>query len=224
MNLLKRIGIATQLYVAFALILSVTLAVSVLSVTRVNSIDGALQKANTVRNSELEPLYRAREALAQTGIAARNAFVFKDDAAAARELALVDAFKAEYLNALGKLDAVLGSDAQYAKVKAGMLKMATELERPRAYRAAGNLEGYGQFLVQECSPLRRQIVADMDVLLKRIQHDNAAMSAAATLEAQGARWWITGLSVVSVILCAVVGVVIVRSLIAQLGGEPAQAT
>ncbi|KGF83462.1 chemotaxis protein [Massilia sp. JS1662] len=224
MNFLKRIGIATQLYVAFALILSVTLIVSVLSVTRVNSIDGALQKANTVRNSELEPLYAAREALAQTGIAARNAFVFKDDAASARELALVDSFKADYLAALGKLDAVLADDAQYARVKAGMMKMATELERPRAYRTAGNMEGYGQFLVQECSPLRRQIVADMDVLLKRIQQDNAATSAAASLEAKGARWWITVLSVVSVVLCAVVGVVIVRSLITQLGGEPAQAT
>ena len=60
MNFLKRIGIATQLYVAFALILSVTLIVSVLSVTRVNSIDGALQKANVVRDSELEPLYQRR--------------------------------------------------------------------------------------------------------------------------------------------------------------------
>ena len=224
MNFLKRIGIATQLYVAFALILSVTLIVSVLSVTRVNSIDGAMQKANAVRNSELEPLYAAREALAQTGIAARNAFVFKDDAAAARELALVDSFKADYLTALGKLDTVLANDAQYAKVKAGMMKMATELERPRAYRTAGNMDGYGQFLVQECSPLRRQIVADMDVLLKRIQQDNAATSAAASLEAKGARWWITVLSVVSVVLCAAVGVVIVRSLIGQLGGEPAQAT
>ena len=84
MNFLQRIGIATQLYVAFALILSVTLIVALLSVTRVNSIAGALQAADAVRNSELEPLYAAREALDQTGIAARNAFVFKDDAAAAR--------------------------------------------------------------------------------------------------------------------------------------------
>jgi methyl-accepting chemotaxis protein len=224
MTFLQRVGIATQLYVAFALILSVTLIVALLSVTRVDSIAGALQAANAVRDSQLEPLYAAREALAQTGIAARNAFVFKDDAAATRELALVDSFKAEYLTALGKLDGMLGNDAQYAKVKAGMQKMATELDRPRAYRAAGNMEGYGKFLVEECSPLRRQIVADMDVLLKQLQQDSAATSAAASLEAKSARYWISGLSALSAVLCVVVGVVIVRSLVGQLGGEPAQAT
>ena len=224
MNFLQRIGIATQLYVAFALILSVTLIVALLSVTRVNSIAGALQAADAVRNSELEPLYAAREALDQTGIAARNAFVFKDDAAAARELGLVDSYKAEYLAALAKLDGVLGNDAQYAKVKAAMLKMATELERPRAYRTAGNMDGYGRFLVEECSPLRRQIVADMDVLLKHLQQDSAATSSAANAEATQARFWITALSVLSGVLCAAVGVVIVRSLVGQLGGEPAHAT
>jgi methyl-accepting chemotaxis protein len=224
MNFLHRIGIATQLYVAFALILSVTLVLAILSVTRVNSIDGAFQAASRVRNSELEPLYAAREALAQTGIAARNAFVFKDDAAAARELALVDSYKADYQAALARLDAVMGADDQYAKVKAGMVKMVSELDRPRAYRTAGDMEGFGRFLVEDCSPLRRQIVADMDVLLKRIQRDNAATSAAASIEATQARYWISALSAVAVVLCIGVGIVIVRSLVGQLGGEPAQAT
>ena len=224
MNFLQRVGLATQLYVAFALILSLTLIVSVFSVSRVNSIDGALRAANAVRNNELEPLYAAREALAQTGIAARNAFVFKDAAAAARELALVDSFRTEYLAALGKLDAMMGADAQYAKVKDGMLRMAKELDRPRAYRTAGDMDGYGQFLVNDCSPLRRQIVADIGVLLKRIQETNATTSAAASAEAAGARYWITGLSVAAAVLCAAIGAVIVKSLIGQLGGEPAQAT
>ena len=105
-----------------------------------------------------------------------------------------------------------------------MLKMATELERPRAYRTAGNMDGYGRFLVEECSPLRRQIVADMDVLLKHLQQDSAATSSAANAEASQARFWITALSVLSGVLCSVVGVVIVRSLVGQLGGEPAHAT
>jgi methyl-accepting chemotaxis protein len=224
MNFLQRIGIATQLYAAFALILSATLVVAILSVTRVNSIDGALQAANDVRNSQLEPLYAVREALDQTGIAARNAYVFKDDAAAARELALVDKFKADYLAAMRKLDGQLDRDPQYAKVKAGMLRMATELDRPRAYRSAGNMDGYGQFLVNECSPLRREIVADIGTLLTRIQETNATTSAAASSAARQARFWISGLSAVAVVLCTVVGIVIVRSLVGQLGGEPAQAT
>jgi len=224
MNFLQRSGIATRLYCAFALILSITLVLAVFSVMRVNSIEGALHKANAVRNAELEPLYAAREALAQTGIAARNAYIFKEEEAARRELDLVDRHKAEYLDALSKLDPVLGTHPQYAKVKTGMLTMARELERPRAYRTGGNMEAYGSFLVQECSPLRRQIVADISVLLQEIQARNTLTSAAAEAEASQARYLITGLSVICVLVCIVVGMLIVRSLIGQLGGEPAQAT
>ena len=224
MSFIQRLGIARQLYAAFGLVLAVTLILAVFSVTRVNTIQGALDAADAVRNGELEPLYAAREALAQTGIAARNAYIFKEEAAARRELDLVDSFKGDYLAALAKLDAAMGGDVQYAKVKAGMLAMAKELERPRAYRAAGDMEGYATFLVDECSPLRRQIVADIDVLVQALQAHNAASGAAANAAAAGARYWITGLSAAAVLLCALVGVAIVRSLLGQLGGEPSEAT
>ncbi|WP_307174966.1 hypothetical protein [Massilia alkalitolerans] len=163
MHFFQRAGIATRLSTAFALILSLTLILAAFSVSRVNSIERALHSFDSVRNSELEPLYAAREALAQTGIAARNAYIFQDEAAARRELDLVDARKAEYLAALARLDPVLRDNPQYGKVRDGMLTMARELERPRAYRASGDMEGFGRFLVEECSPLRRSIVADIDV-------------------------------------------------------------
>ena len=78
MHFFQRAGIASRLYTAFALILSVTLILAAFAISRVNSIEAALHRADSVRNSELEPLYAAREALAQTGIAARNAYIFKD--------------------------------------------------------------------------------------------------------------------------------------------------
>ncbi len=224
MKILQRVGIARQLYMAFGLALAVTLIIAVFAVSRVNSIQGALDAANGVRSTQLEPLYTAREALAQTGIAARNAYIFKEPASAQRELDLVDSFKADYLQVLPTLDVSMGADPQYRKVKDGLLAMAKELERPRGYRASDDLEGYGAFLVNECSPLRRQIVADIDVLVHSLQERNAAGSAAANEEAAQARTWIIALSAVAVLLCATVGVVIVRSLLDQLGGEPAQAT
>jgi methyl-accepting chemotaxis protein len=224
MKFLQGVGIARQLYAAFGLVLALTLVLAVFAVSRVDSIGGALDATNRVRNAQLEPLYTAREALAQTGIAARNAYIFRDAASARRELDLVDAYKADYLAALPALDASVGSDPQYQTVKTGLLAMAKELERPRAYLGKQDLEGYARFLVEECSPLRRRIVADIDVLVRALQQRNAASSAAAVEEAAHARAWIIGMSAVAVLLCAVVGALIVRSLLGQLGGEPAQAT
>jgi len=223
-RLLERTTIARQLYAAFGLVLSITLILAVFSVFRVNSIQGALHTANAVRNDQLEPLYEAREALAQTGIAARNAYIFKDLASAQRELDLVDTHKADYLAALKRLDPVMGDNAQYQKVKSGMLAMAKELERPRAYKTAADDDAYGKFLTDECSPLRRRIVADIGVLVQSLQERTVASGSAANTEATSARYWISGLSVVAVVLCAAVGMIILRSLRGQLGGEPAQAT
>jgi methyl-accepting chemotaxis protein len=139
MNFFQHAGLATRLYSAFALILAVTLVLAGFAVSRINSIEASLHTANALRSAELEPLYAAREALAQTGIAARNAYIFKDAAAATRELDLVDAFKADYLAALARLDPVLRDNPQYAKVRSGMLTMARELARPRAFRTSGDM-------------------------------------------------------------------------------------
>lgn len=223
MKFLQRTGIGTQLYCGFAVVLLVTLVLAVVSVSRMNSIEGALQTANAVRDNELDPLYAAREALAQTGVAARNAYIFKDAAAASHELDMVDAQKKRYLAKLEQLDEGLGKRAEFIKVKEGMLQMASALERPRKYRQENKLEEFGRFLVEECSPLRRQIVSDIDVLLLSIQKHNSQTTTAATLEATQGRYWIICLSVVAVFLCGAVGTLIVRSLLGQLGGEPAQA-
>ncbi len=220
----QSVGIAAQLYSAFALVVVVTVALALFSVSRVNAIERALRNADTLRSTHLEPLYEAREALDQSGIAARNAFVFKGDADAVRELDLVDRHAADFRAALARLDGPLQGDPQYAKVRAELMAMSTELQRPRRYRAAGDMDGFGTFLTQECTPLRRRIVADIEVLMKRLQDGSDAASAAARATASSARTTIAALTALCVVLAAAVGLLIVRSLVRQLGGEPAYAS
>ena len=218
------IKIATKLYSAFALVLFITLVLAVFAVVRMNSVDKAIGDLNHVTEEKLDPLHVAREALAQTGIAARNAFIFVDNGAAMRELDIVDQQKAIYLGALAQLDKAFSGDADFTKVKAGLQAMAKELERPRQYRAKAEMDAFGQFLVNECSPLRRQIVADIDVLLKKVQSQSNAASDEASHQASSATLWIGVLSILSVLVCLSVGFLIVRGLLRQLGGEPAYAT
>ncbi|MFC4931358.1 methyl-accepting chemotaxis protein [Massilia sp. GCM10023247] len=221
---LTQSSLAARLATAFALVLLVTLTLAVFAVTRVNSIEATLDNAESFRSTQLEPLYQAREALAQTGIAARNAYIFDDAQAAARELDLVDANKAAYLAALARLDPLLKGNPGYDKVRASMLRMATELERPRRFHAAQDKAAFAAFLVDECSPLRRQIVADIDVLLTELQARTTRAAADAAAEASGARYWIMALSLLAAVLCAAIGLAMSRSLVGQLGGEPAYAT
>ncbi|QJE02586.1 chemotaxis protein [Massilia forsythiae] len=217
-------SVKTRLYGAFAVVVTVTLVLALFSISRVSGIERALHRADTHRNTELEPLYAVREALDQTGISARNAYIFADIADAERELDSVDRHVALYQAALLKLDASLGTEPRYRQVREELDAMSRELKRPRQYRVNGQMAEFGTFLVRECSPLRRKIVADIGVLLEQLQANGARDSATAAASASSARYTIAALGALSVVLAAVVGAMLVRSLLRQLGGEPAYAS
>jgi methyl-accepting chemotaxis protein len=223
MDSIKKLKIGTQLSLGFGMLTALMLVLAVFSVLRVSSLAKAFHEDNLVMADRLEPLYAAREALDQTGLAARNGYIFTDDAQATKELAIVDEQKAIYLAAVEKLTAAYASDPQFAKVKEGLLAMAEELKRPRKYREAGKIEEYGRFLVNECSPLRRRIAQDIAVLVTSAQKESE--SAADTVEeyATGAQRLVTGLAAVAFVLSVVIAGLIKRLLLKQLGGEPVYA-
>lgn len=195
---------------------------SIASIVQTKSIGNVITNQNQVRSEKLERLYVAREALDQTGIAARNAFIFKADAEAKKELDIVDQQKAIYLDALNTLVPVFKDDADFTKVRKGLLAMADELKRPRQYRDAQKMEEYGEFLVKECSPLRRQIVSDIDVLIKSLQLivDKESEHAATTISQSQTFTLIV--SSFAILLGLLIGVVLTKGLLKQLGGEPSE--
>jgi len=223
MNAYRNTTIATKLYSAFAVALLFTIALAVFALVQIGQIHRALDDEHLQRRTQLAPLLKAREALAQTGIAARNSYIFHEEAAALRELDIVDIQKNTYIEALKTLEPLLHDNAQFAKVRAGLLQMAQELERPRRYRISGNMEGFGRFLVEECSPLRRRIVEDMDILMDVMEQRSAEATAATDEQAASARLWISVLAITSVVLCITVGTIVLRGLLRELGGEPAYA-
>ncbi len=220
MNTLSRLKIGTQLRLGFGTVIVLMLILISFAVMRMNAISAAVKHQEQVTATRLEPLYVAREALDQTGMAARNAYIFRDQADALKELALLDEQKALYLDALHRLEPVFAGNAQFDKARSGLLAMAEELKRPRKYREAGQMEAYGEFLVKECSPLRRQIVQDIDVLLKSVQRENQQASDLAADLFDSSLHLI--MVCAGVILAVSIGTawLIRKSLLGQLGGEP----
>jgi len=97
MDSFKKLKIGTQLSLGFGMLTALMLVLAVFSVLRVSSLATAFHEDSRITAERLEPLYVAREALDQTGLAARNAYIFTDDAEATKELAIVDEQKAIYL-------------------------------------------------------------------------------------------------------------------------------
>nr|WP_034331758.1 methyl-accepting chemotaxis protein [Herbaspirillum sp. B39] len=220
MHPLSKLKIGTQLRIGFGIVIALMLVLISIALLRMHAISGAMRYQDQVTETKLEPLYVAREALDQTGMSARNAYIFRNDADAARELAIVDEQKALYLSAVRQLEPVMAGNAQFEKAKAGLLAMAEELKRPRNYRESGQMEAYGEFLVKECSPLRRQIVADIDVLLKSVQRENQQASAAADALFDSSLRLVILCGAVILMVSIATAWMIRRSLLGQLGGEP----
>ena len=169
--MLNNLKIGTRLGICFGILLVMMLAISLMSVLRLDTTARTIADATHIRQDRLAPLYAMREALAQTGIAARNAYIIESDADAAKELDLLDHHRAVYLEHLARLAPVLAGHAEFEKARAGLQRMAAELPRARRYRQAHDMQGYARFLIGECNPLRRQIVLDLDATIRSIEAD-----------------------------------------------------
>jgi methyl-accepting chemotaxis protein len=222
MTATSNMKIGTKLGISFGAIVVLLLILSIVSVFQTMTIERLLKEQQEVRSEKLERLYVAREALGQTGLAARNAFIFPDDANARKELDLLDQQRAIYLEELNALAPQFEGNASFATVRKDLLAMAEELKRPRQYREAGKMEEYGQFLVNECSPLRRKIVAEIDILINDIRQSVNKDTLAMQSSVERSEVIIIILSGIAIVLSAAIGTLITKGLLKQLGGEPQQ--
>ena len=202
----KNLKIGTRLALCFGIVVALMLAIAAISLSRLSTTASSIAQATAIRENQLAPLYDIREALAQTGISARNAYVIGDDQQAQAELVLVEQYRDHYLQRLQVLDTLLGSRADFAKARDGLRLMAKELDRPRKYREAHEMEGYGKFLVNECSPLRRRIVVDLNTVIKSIEADMSAASQTVDAVTVQSTWIVLGISAAALVLAALLAV------------------
>ncbi|HEY8607779.1 MAG TPA: methyl-accepting chemotaxis protein [Noviherbaspirillum sp.] len=215
---LNDVKVGLRLGLGFGLLVVLMLVMAAFALMRMQSVEGSVASQSTLVSGKLQPLYQVREALAQTGLAARNAYIFEKPDDAARELDILDANRAAYLGALDKLAVHFRGDAGFEKARAGLLAMARELERPRKYREAGQMAEYGRFLVTECSPLRRQIVADIDIVIASVEKELVRANLSVDADMDSTRIWIPVAAMLAAILGLVVSMVLARSVTSPLAG------
>ena len=220
MQTLSALSTRAKLGVGFGLVGILIVVLAIFAWRELGNVGRELAAQNEVRTTRLERLYELRESLAQTGLAARNAYIFPDAADARRELALLDKHKLHYLEELQALTPLFEGNADFVKMRDGLLRMATELDRPRRYLDAGQTAEFGTFLVTECSPLRRQNVLDIDHVITAVQQHVDTTTAHAEASITTARTTIIFVTLAAVALSILVGSAITAHLLRQLGGEP----
>ncbi|WP_293780712.1 methyl-accepting chemotaxis protein [uncultured Oxalicibacterium sp.] len=210
--MLTNMKVGAKLALGFGLTALLTFLIAIFSLIRISQIESVVTSQNEIRTQQLERLYNLREALGQTGLAARNAYIFTNNADAQRELTLLDEQKTIFLDALNKLTPLLKGNTDFDKLQKDLLIMARELDRPRQFRESNQLEAFGKFLVEECSPLRRQIVENIDVVLRDIEKSVDSKSAEAAKATAESFLIISSVTTVALLLSLALGWLITRAI------------
>lgn len=219
MNLL-RLKLGTRLAAGFGVVGLLIVVLAVFSLLRLQQIAAVVNEQNAVRTTKLERLYAVRGALDQTGVAARNAYIFSDPVQVHSELDRLDRHRAVYLDNMQALTPLFDGNAQFERVRAGLQKMADMLLLPRQFLAERDTLAFREFLINECSPLRLGIVADIDVLLRSIQDSVETVGQQAEETVSESMLIILLVSCLALMVGSGVGAVLTRSVQRELGGEP----
>jgi methyl-accepting chemotaxis protein len=211
--MLNNLKIGTRLALCFGALLAMMLAVSLTSVVRLQTTARTISEATRIREEQLAPLYAIREALAQTGISARNALIIENDADAEKELDLLDRHRDAYLERLTRLEPVLAGHPEFDKARAGLRSMAAELQRPRRMREMHEMKAYARFLIEECNPLRRRIVVDLDQAIRVIEADLTRASRDETEVTAQSTWMVMSLSLLAVVVGIVLAILVTLSVV-----------
>ena len=95
MNIFSSLSTRAKLGVGFGLVGILIIVLAFFAWRELGNVGQELATQNAVRTTKLERLYALRESLAQTGLAARNAYIIPDATKAQGELALLDEHKAK---------------------------------------------------------------------------------------------------------------------------------
>lgn len=195
---MKNLRIGSRLAVGFGLVVVLMLSISAISLLRLAQTTHAVTSATTIRQQELAPLYNVREALAQTGVSARNALIMRDDRLANGELAILDKNRAAYLEALQRVKKTLSGRPDFERASDGLLEMAKALDRVRALRESHQFDILATFIINECNPLRRRIVDDLNKTIAAIDSDLNAASSEVDSIAYHSKWTVVLISIAAV--------------------------
>src|SRR5450830_944584 len=118
MRALHKLKIGVRLGLGFGLLVLMLSAMAAFSLLRLEGILSTVKYGDKILTEKLQPLYVAREALDQTGLAARNAFIFTDNADAMKERAFHHEQKEISLAALKSLARACKDDHDCRNVSA----------------------------------------------------------------------------------------------------------
>ncbi len=221
--------IGTRLTVGFGLVSLLLVAVIVTGLTRVALLDHDIQAITDVNNVEIRHATQMQADSFSIGNSMRNLVIVTDDAALKREREDIEAGRVALDKESDALALMYSKDAtlsQAEKDKFGAVTTLVKEVQPLRDRIAelalgGKRDEAAKALLAEYQPKSTALRAALDDLVTLQTQLNEDDVTEADQAAASARVLMISLGTLAILLAAAAGVLVTRSILKQLGGEPA---
>ena len=228
---MNRTSIRTRLAWGFGGVFALLLILSLLASMRVNRIEETLNRINNVNNVKQRYAINFRGSVHDRAIAVRDVVLAPDVAAAGPHLALIKQLAQHYADSSGPLDAMFvdpkavsdDEKAALAGIKAAELHAQPLIAQVLALRQADQVVEANGVLARQAGPAFVAWLASINRLIDLEEKMNKGEAAYATGLAQSFQLWMLVLCAIAVAIGSAAAWYISRGLLAQLGGEPADA-
>lgn len=222
--------VATRLAVAFTIVLLLLLAVVGLGISRLGLINDGLAITQE-NNAEMLHALGMRSAAFETSIAIRNLVLLTDAAKLKQEqVSLTEAFQRFESDeaALGQTFSTVADTTQTEKDLLSLIKsqwgpVRKNLESTAATAIGGKQKEAYKFYMENASAAGKELRGTVQKLADFEQKLNGEEIAQDRTTYKNARLTMIGLGVLATLMAVVSAILVTRSILKQLGGEPAYA-
>ena len=223
---LNNMKVGTRLALGFALVLVLLVAVAVVGILRMAQIQSRLDHVVSVSNVSTGLVIEMRNNVSERLQSLRVLTLMTDPADMEPEIVKFKEQTAIYTEAQRKLTALFASNGnEHEKALLAQIKEYEATAMPAIARAtelylAANAMDATRVMVREVRPVQRKWTDALNALALQEEKQNAQSKADAEAAFDNARNFMLGLLALAVVLGVTAAVVITRSLLKQLGGEP----
>jgi methyl-accepting chemotaxis protein len=223
--------VSTRLIIGFSLVLMTMIVIAIFGISGMSSLRSKLNEITYVNNVEAKLANQMATSVQTRALVVRNLALMTDRKLIDAELARMQPLEKKYADAfqeLGKLFAKEPGTTQkehdlYTALKADEAAVVPLLAKAAELGVSNNVESIVPLLIQEIRPKQTVWLNHLAELVAFEDQINEEAAAEADVTYQRLRTTTFIVSGVSLLLGILVAVLIVRSILKQLGGEPSQA-
>jgi methyl-accepting chemotaxis protein len=221
--------VAARLGISFAIVLAMMLALTVLSIMKVRTIEGSLTTISDVNNVKQRYAINFRGSVHDRAIALRD-LTLVNDAELAAVIAQIQRLESDYSKSAAPLDAIFSHEQgqqirpeerrDLQAIKAIQARTLPLVQEVIAARSAGNIDHARELMLQQARPAFVDWLAAINQFIDLQESLSQAESVHARELAHGFQAVMLGLLIAAMVAGVVLATLITRSIRGALGAEP----